>query len=237
MNACPAAPAYPARAMESGFEEIVDGDTVWRFDREFLTSRWTCIWGRGCLGILDEPAEHLGQGCCSVGAELADEDEARLLSALAACIAPERFQHLDAAADGGVFRDERRNATRVVDGACIFLNRPGFAGGAGCALHLAAEDAGERPREWKPSVCWQLPLRVDWEEGEEGVEVATVRRWTRADWGDEGETMAWCCTEGERAYVGDRPVVESLGDELDALVGTQVRIELGRRLGEGLRGT
>ena len=32
----------------------------------------------------------------------------------------------------------------------------------------------------------------------DGTEVATVRRWTRADWGDEGETMAWCCTEGER---------------------------------------
>ena len=28
--------------------------------------------------------------------------------------------------------------TRLVDGACIFLNRPGFAGGAGCALHSAA---------------------------------------------------------------------------------------------------
>ena len=60
--------------------------------------------------------------------------------------------------------------------------------------------------------------------------VATVRRWTRADWGDEGEGMAWCCTEGDRAYVGDRPVVESLGDELDAVVGTPVYVELRRRL-------
>ncbi len=32
-----------------------------------------------------------------------------------------------------------------------------------------------------------------------GVEVATVRRWTRADWGDEGDTMAWCCTEAHEA--------------------------------------
>ncbi len=28
--------------------------------------------------------------------------------------------------------------TRLVDDACIFLNRPGFAAGAGCALHTAA---------------------------------------------------------------------------------------------------
>ena len=212
-------------------EEIDAGATVWRFDRSFLTSRWTCIWGRGCLGILDEPAEHLGQGCCSVGAELADEDEARLLSALAACLEPERFQHHAAAAEGGIFRDDERNATRVVDGACVFLNRPGFAGGAGCALHLAATDSGEPPREWKPGVCGQLPLRVDWTERADGVEVATVRRWSRADWGEEGETMAWCCTEGDRAYVGDRPVVESLGEELEALVGTAVHVELRRRLG------
>jgi len=43
----------------TGNEEIVDGATTWLFDRVFLTSTWTCIWGRGCKGILDEPAEHL----------------------------------------------------------------------------------------------------------------------------------------------------------------------------------
>ena len=129
----------------------------------FLRSRWTCIFGRGCLGIETEPAEHLGHGCCSMGAELDGEDEARLISALAAMVAPERFQHHREAAAGGVFADERRAATRVVDGACIFLNRPGFTGGAGCALHLTALEAGESPVEWKPSVCWQLPLRVEWE--------------------------------------------------------------------------
>ena len=59
----------------------IDGDVTWRFDTEFLTSNWTCIWGRGCQGILDEPAEHLGQGCCSQGAHLDGEDEAMLVSA------------------------------------------------------------------------------------------------------------------------------------------------------------
>ena len=64
--------------------------------------------------------------------------------------------------------------------------------------------------DWKPSVCWQLPIRVEWEERDERTEVATVRRWSRADWGEEGETMAWCCTEGKLAYVGDERVIDSL---------------------------
>jgi hypothetical protein len=212
-------------------EEIDAGDTVWRFDRSFLESRWTCIWGRGCLGIHDVPTEALGEGCCSVGAELGDEDEARMISALAGTLPPERFQHHAEAQRDGVFNDDTHTNTRVVDGACIFLNRPGFAGGAGCALHLGAIDSDESPTEWKPSVCWQLPIKVDWEPRDDGTEVATVRAWSRADWGEEGETMAWCCTEGDRAYVGDRPVIDSLAEELDDLVGSAVFVELRRRLG------
>jgi hypothetical protein len=212
-------------------EEIEDGDVVWRFDRPFLESNWACIWGRGCLGILDVPAEHLGQGCCSVGAELGDEDEARNIAALAATLPPERFQHHADATDGGIFADEARNQTRIIDGACIFFNHPGFEGGAGCALHLEAIALDESPIDWKPSVCWQLPIRVDWEAGDEdGTEVATMRRWTRADWGVEGETMAWCCTEGDRAYAGDRPVIDSLAGEIEAIVGREVFVELRRRM-------
>ena len=164
-------------------EEIHHTGTVWRFDRDFLASRWTCLWGRGCRGIGPEPAEHLGLGCCSVGAELGDEDEARMISALAATLDPDRFEHHVEAADGGVFSDPARTNTRIVDGACIFANRPGFAGGAGCALHLAAIDAGESPIDWKPSVCWQLPIKVDWSAGPDETEVATVRPWARRDWG------------------------------------------------------
>jgi hypothetical protein len=216
--------------MDPSMEEIGAGDSTWRFETGFLTSNWTCIWGRGCLGIGTEPAPHLGQGCCSIGADLDGEDEARLISALAATLGPEGFEHHADAGAGGVFADDSRSSTRVVDGACIFLNRPGFAGGAGCALHLAALEAGESPREWKPSVCWQLPIKVDWAPGPGDTEVATVRGWSRRDWGTHGETMAWCCTEGSLAYAGDRPVIESLAEELEAVVGHDVYVELRRRL-------
>src|ERR1019366_2823753 len=135
-------------------------------------------------------------------------------------------EHHAQASEGGVFSDSTRTHTRVVDGACIFLNRPGFTGGAGCALHLEAVAAGESPIECKPSVCWHLPIKVDWEAGPDHREVATVRRWSRRDWGAEGVTMAWCCTEGSLAYVGDRPVVDSLGPELEEIVGTEVYVQL-----------
>lgn len=215
-----------------GFEEIRDGATTWRFERDFLTSNWTCVWGNGCQGILPERADHLGQGCCSIGAGLDEGDESRAIGALAAMIPLELFEQHAAAEAGGIYRDDDRTHTRVVDGACIFFNRPGFPGGTGCALHLAAVAEGEPVTDWKPSVCWQLPLRVEWAPDADagGAEIATVRRWTRTDWGEQGRTMAWCCTEEPEPYVGDRPVVDSLADELEAITGAEVFVELRRRL-------
>ena len=217
--------------------EISDGDTTWRFDRAFLNSNWTCIWGRGCQGILPQPAAELSQGCCSIGAELDGEDEAHRISALADTLEPWGFEYHAMAAEVGVFKDDTHSSTRVVDGACIFLNRVGFSGGAGCALHLAALRSGESPIDFKPSVCWQLPIKVDWEPGENGTEVATVRGWTRGDWGPEGDTMAWCCTEGTQAYVGEHPVIDSMAEELEAIVGPAVYVELRKRLADEPEGS
>ena len=214
----------------SSYEEIDAGETVWRFDRDFLASKWTCIWGKGCKGINATADETLGHGCCSLGAELDGIDEARDLSAAAATIPAHLFQFHAEANSGSVFADESYSATRVIDGACIFHNRNGFAGGEGCALHLAAEYFDESPTDWKPSVCWQLPIKVDWEMRDDNVEVATVRRWSRADWGDHGTKMAWCCTEGTDAYVGESSVIDSLGDELSKIVGTEVFVQLRNRL-------
>lgn len=217
------------------FETIETEDTTWRFDRGFLGSNWQCLWGRGCQGILSEPSAHLQQGCCSVGAELDGEAEAMNVAALAATLQPERFQFHAAAMDGGVFRDGQRTSTRVVEDACIFLNRPGFAGGAGCALHLAAIDAGESPVDWKPSVCWQLPIKVEWADRGDGGEIATVRRWRRTDWGDDEDHMVWWCTEDPAAYTAASPVIDTMAGELAAILhdqhtGDAVFVELRRRL-------
>ena len=247
------------------FVHVDDGDTQWRFEREFLTSNWRCTFGDGCKGILREEAAELNQGCCSLGAHFGDgpagQEEARQLSAYVSMLTPELWQYHDAGTadhvappandesnDGadvaaepqlvaGFYGDASRTRTRVVDGACVFLNRPGFDGGEGCALHIAALAEGDSPTEWKPSVCWQLPLRVDWalvdDADSDGPEIATVRRWSRADWGEHGTTMAWCCTErsdGGEAYSGDAPVVDTLADELQTLAGDAVYVQLKRKL-------
>jgi hypothetical protein len=227
MGTAMAIPPEPA----GDFVEISTGAVDWRFERAFLQSNWTCIWGRGCLGILDEPAPELQQGCCSIGAVLDGVDDAMTVSAYAATLDRAVWQFHDAVDDDDVFSDATRTHTKLVEGACIFLNRPGFAGGAGCALHLAALAADESPIEWKPSVCSQLPIHVDWRPLPDGREAATVRRWSRADWGAQGETMAWCCTEEVETYVGDRAVIDSLADELAVIAGDEVVVELRRRVG------
>ena len=82
-------------------------------------------------------------------------------------------------------------------------------------------------------MCWQLPIRVDWEMQPDGIEHATVRRWSRADWGDEGDddgVVLHRDADGGEAYVGDRPVIDSLGEELSALAGREVYVELRHRL-------
>ncbi len=216
--------------------DIEDDGTTWRFERSFLESNWTCIWGEGCKGILDRPSEELQQGCCSLGAEL-DPDEARNLAALVPMLDPEHCQFHTELGEVGPFAnlssDETGWHTRVVDDACIFLNRPGFAGGAGCSLHLSALANGESPIDWKPGVCWQLPIHIDWEATGDDTETATVRPWRRADWGQHGETMAWCCTEEPDAYRGNQRVIDGLAGELEAMVGTPVFVELRRRLRTG----
>jgi len=216
--------------VDGSLERFVDpvDDTEWLVDLEFLGSHWTCIWDRGCQGILNQPAPELRQGCCSLGAELLDESESLNIAALAATLDETVFQYALAAAAGGVFADERRRATRIVDGACIFLNRDGFAGGAGCALHLGALADAMSPIDWKPSVCWQLPLKVE----RDGGGRATIRRWRRRDWGPGGAEMAWCCTEAPDAFIGDDRVVDGLAEELAALVGPEVAVAIRLRLDE-----
>lgn len=226
--------------MDEAAIEISEGDVTWRFDREFLESDWTCIFGSGCRGILPDDATDLQQGCCSYGAHLGDGADGRAealnVAAFASVLTDDQWQRRNEFVEHGptgIFSDSHRNHTRVVDGACVFLNRPGFEGGSGCALHIGAIAADESPTDWKPSVCWQLPIRVDWHDDGADREVATVRRWGRRDWGEFGETMAWCCTErdeGAEAFSGDAAVIDSLADELTAIVGDAVYVELRRRL-------
>jgi hypothetical protein len=214
-----------------------DDERTWLFDVTFLESNWTCIFGRGCQGVMTGPAPELVQGCCSYGAHFTGPKDARRVESAAATLTPEQWQfwRQGQPRDGGRPRVVKRNAkgdlsTRLVKDACIFLNRPDFAGGPGCALHKAAMDRGVPHLELKPDVCWQLPLRREDEVADDGYVTSVVRQWDRRDWGAGGAEFHWWCTEDPEAFVGTRPVYEELADELVALSGRKIYKRLVRYL-------
>ena len=124
--------------------------------------------------------------------------------------------------------DEGARTTAVVDGACIFLNRPGFApgsfaDGSRLRLHRLALDEGRPPHETKPDVCWQLPIRrtyrtVERPDGTSYLEV-TIAEYDRRGWGAGGHDLDWYCTRQPAAHVGAEPVFVSLAAELAELMG------------------
>src|SRR6516162_7112101 len=111
--------------------EDEDEERTWIFDATFLSSNWTCIFGNGCQGVLTGPAPELVQGCCSYGAHFIDDEDVATVEATAARLTDEQWQHRRKARRNGFFRTEPDGTriTRLVDGACIFLNRPGFPAG------------------------------------------------------------------------------------------------------------
>ncbi|MGH9246261.1 MAG: hypothetical protein ACRD29_18510 [Acidimicrobiales bacterium] len=199
-----------------------DEDRTWVFDVTFLTSGWTCIFGRGCQGVLTGPAPELEHGCCDYGAHFTGDDDRERVERHVARLTASQWQFKKLAGRrGGPIRQQKSGeyVTRLVANACIFLNRPGFEGGAGCALHRAALEGGGHPLDWKPDVCWQLPLRRVDDTDAHGHVTSTVREWKRRDWGPGGAEFHWWCTESHEAFVDSRPVYETMADELRQMVG------------------
>jgi hypothetical protein len=204
-------------------------EQVFRCDLTWLTSSWTCIFGSGCRGIYTGRPD---DGCCTLGAHLADATDEKRVAGAVKRLTAQQWQHKAAARRGGWKEkdDEGARKTRVVDGACIFLNRPGFApgtfaDGAGCALHLLARAEGRDPLQTKPDVCWQLPLRrsyrtVERPDGTSYLET-TLSEYDRRGWGPGGHDLDWYCSGNPAAHVGREPVYLSLRAELVELVGAK----------------
>ncbi|HET9648673.1 MAG TPA: hypothetical protein VFP34_10630 [Microlunatus sp.] len=212
------------------FVDPADADQVFRCDLTWLTSRWSCIFGAGCAGIY---ADRPDDGCCTLGAHFADADDETRVGRSVKKLTGSMWQHRaegkaagwveleqpDQVADG----EEPARKTRVVDGACIFLNRPGFPAGAGCALHLLALSEGRPITETKPDVCWQLPLRRQFRTVSRADDTTytevSIGEYGRDGWGPGGHDLDWYCTSNTEAHHGRAPVYRSSRDELVALMG------------------
>jgi len=193
-------------------------------DATFLRSAYKCIYGQGCQGVHDDPTPELMQGCCSFGAHFLDDEDFEAVSEHVERLEPRHWKNHAVGARRGWWARERDGSqkTRVVNGACIFHNPPGFEGGTGCAFHIAAVEAGERHMDWKPDVCWQVPVRLQETTDEDGHIVTFVREWKRRDWGDGGHEFHWWCTASPEAFVGREPTYKYLKNELTELVGSKV---------------
>jgi hypothetical protein len=260
-----------------------DDAVIYRCDLTWLVSRWRCIFGAGCPGIV---AERPDDGCCTFGAHLTDAADRDRVAAAAAQLSAGSWQYYPDAAQravasahgqpGWLARDpesgtdgqdgtddgpatdpppapDRRSdgieqtepvgepnasggsdgevgQTALVDGACIFLNRPGFPAGAGCALHQLAERTGRSIVETKPEVCWQLPIRRSYSEvtdlDEVTRQVVRIGEFDRATWGPGGHDLDWYCTREPEAHTAAMPLYLSARTELVALMGEPAYREL-----------
>jgi len=165
------------------------------------------------------------EGCCSYGAHFTDEADAQRVAAAAETLSNEQWQFRSKGRQKtGVLKRDSSGAmtTRLVAGACIFLNRPGHPGGAGCALHRAALDRGVPPLELKPDVCWQLPLRREDTVASDGHVTSALGEWGRRHWGEGGSEFHWWCTEAPEAFSGRNPVYRSMRDEIVEMAGQEV---------------
>ena len=212
------------------FVDPADPDQVFRCDLTWLTSRWTCIFGRGCPGIY---ADRPDDGCCTLGAHFADDEDEQRVAAAVASLTPAQWQLQPVGSSGGWAETEDSEQvppgaepdrkTRVHDGACIFLNRPGFAAGTGCALHVLALDEDRPLSETKPDVCWQLPQRRQYRTVTRSDDTTytevSIGEYGRDGWGPGGADLDWYCTSNTEAHVGLEPVYRSAAAELTALMG------------------
>ena len=218
-----AAEVFPRAWIE--FPDPAEPDQLIRADLTWLTSRYECIYGRGCRSI-DADVPH--GGCCTHGAHFADKDDEKRVSGWVEQLSGDEWQRKPAE---GELRKKRwietdedgDRKTRTVAGACIFLNNPEFPAGAGCALHLLAARVGESHVATKPDVCWQLPIRRDYEvrSGNDGTEVlvVTITEYTRGMWGAGGHEFHWYCTNDAAAHTAAEPLYVTSRDELVALLG------------------
>lgn len=215
------------------FTDPADTARVFRCDATWLTSRWHCIFGSGCPGIY---GTHPNSGCCTLGAHFADRDDRRRVKRWAAQLTDNQWQFKDIGEQlGVVMRDaDGDRQTRTLDHGCIFLNRPDFHRGAGCALHLLAMDRGIEPQQTKPDVCWQLPVRRDYEQRDfadgTSVEVVVITEYDRRGWGPGGHDLDWYCSSATEAHTAADPVYITERATLELLMGRAAYDELVRLL-------
>jgi hypothetical protein len=224
------------------FDDPADEGRTWQVDVTFLLSSWECIFGCGCQGIWTEPTPELVHGCCTYGAHFTDKADREHVVRVSKTLGPDEWQYAKLGRKRGIWEkvepdpddedDTPEWKTRVVDDACIFLNRTDFAAGPGCALHLHALNTGHHFSEYKPEVCWQVPLRRIDDEQDDGTVISRLTEFGRDGWGEGGDDFGWWCTEAPEAFTGSQPVYRSMAEELRLMLGKKLYRQVAAYLDE-----
>ena len=189
------------------FVDPANPKEIFKCDLTWLTSNWTCLFGNGCKGL---EADKPDSGCCSDGAYFSSEEDEERVAKAAARLTPDIWENYSIARNSKTLRIsevglDKDRKTKKVNGNCVFMNKKGFSGGYGCALHTLAVKEGIHPIETKPDVCWQLPIRRSYEERNVGgntVYVTVIGEYERLAWGEGGADFDWYCTSNTEAQIG-----------------------------------
>ena len=210
--------------MAKRWMQIASGDLRFMVDVDFFLSGYGCAYGSGCPGTEGDSA----MGCCGHGAEV-EEDEVESLSHYVSLLSPGTWEHHGESWVERVrysWKDwlpwtQPKFNTALTERGCIFSNSKDFDGGMGCALHIAATARGESHVGTKPSPCWMVPIRFEWDEAHE---MYWLRAHGDSDWGYKND---WWCTEPasedveQIAWQNKSPVYQRFAEELAAMFDEQ----------------
>ena len=154
-----------------------------------------------------EPAPELEQGCCSYGAHFTDDDDRARRRGARPPLLERRTSgssrkkaaqagRPDLRQQGRRDRQPRRRRRLHLPQPARLPRRRRLRPARG-----RRSRRGESIVDWKPEVCWQVPLRRVDDTDVYGHVTSTVREWKRRDWGAGGDEFHWWCTDdrgGER---------------------------------------
>ena len=106
----------------------------------------------------------------------------------------------------------------------MFLNRPGFDAGPGCALHLPRMQTGQHFAATKPDglLAAARCARFDRRRGRRHRSRRCSPSSGATGWGEGGEEFAWWCTEAPEAFTAHEPVYRTLEPELRLMLGERL---------------
>ncbi len=113
-------------------------------------------------------------------------------------LTPDIWQHHDVGTDSGWTQEDEDGdrQTRRWQGSCIFQNRPGFAGGAGCSLHILALREGREPLETKRTSAGSSRSAAPTSGSTAPTTLASSRSPSASTTGAAGAPAATTCTGG-----------------------------------------